>query len=143
MKSLRVPGKIDKKARLILDESLDVIRPQRVEVDIIFLDDKLGDYRVPTKDDILEGIREGFHDCLTGNTAPISELWDDIMIQTTAEIDAAGQISLDRLPSETKPQYVDVAIWFDRISKSPAQASEDLHQDKLEAATQELTVSQE
>lgn len=43
MKSIRVPGEIDENNRLILDETLDVIKPQQVEVDIIFLGDDLED----------------------------------------------------------------------------------------------------
>lgn len=58
MKSIRVPGEIDKNHRLSLDETLDVIKPQQVEIDIIFLGDDLEDYYEPSKAEILEGIRE-------------------------------------------------------------------------------------
>ncbi len=142
MKSLRVPGRIDEHDRLILDYLLDPLKPQQVEIDIILLDDDLEDYYEPTKEEILEGIREGLHDCLTGNTSPISELWDDMMIQTTAEIDEDGQLILNEPLKKTKPQYVDVVIWFVKNRKSQEQTSEAVSQNDLEASTRELTASQ-
>ncbi len=142
MKSLRVPGRIDENDRLILDYLLDVIKPQQVELDIILLDDDLEDDYEPTKEEILEGIREGLHDCLTGNTSPVSELWDDMMIQTTAEIDEEGQLILNEPLKETKPQYVDVVIWFVKSRTSQEQTSEAISQNDLEASKRELTASQ-
>jgi hypothetical protein len=142
MKSLRVPGRIDENDRLILDYLLDVIKPQQVELDIILLDDDLEDDYEPTKEEILEGIREGLHDCLTGNTSPVSELWDDMMIQTTAEIDEEGQLILNEPLKETKPQYVDVVIWFVKNRTSQEQSNEAISQNDLEASKRELTASQ-
>ena len=95
-----------------------------------------------TKEEILEGIREGFHDCLTGNTSPISELWDDMMIQTTAEIDEKGQLILNEPLRETKPQYVDVVIWFLKNRTSQEQTSEAISQNDIEISKLELTASQ-
>jgi hypothetical protein len=142
MKSLRVPGRIDEHDRLILDYLLDALKPQQVEIDIILLDDDLEDYYEPTKEEILEGIREGFHDCLTGNTSPVSELWDDLMIQTTAEIDEEGQLILNEPLKEIKPQYVDVVIWFSKNRTSQAQPNEAIDRNDLEASQRELTASQ-
>lgn len=142
MKSLRVPGRIDENDRLILDYLLDALKPQQVEIDIILLDDDLEDYYEPTKEEILDGIREGLHDCLTGNTAPVSESWDDMMIQTTAEIDEEGQLILNEPLKGTKPQYVDVVIWFIKNRTSQAQTSEAIFQNDLEASKRELTASQ-
>lgn len=142
MKSLRVPGRIDENDRLILDYLLDVIKPQQVEIDIILLDDDLEDDYEPTKEEILEGIREGFHDCLTGNTSPVSALWDDMMIQTTAEIDEEGQLILNEPLKETNPQYVDVVIWFVKNSTFQEQSNEVVCQNDLEASNRELTASQ-
>ena len=142
MKSLRVPGRIDENKRLVLDDLLDVIKPQQVEIDIILLDDDLEDYYEPTKEEILAGIREGLHDCLTGNTSPISELWDDMMIQTTAKIDEEGQLILNEPLKETKPQYVDVVIWFVKNRTSQEQTSEAISQNDIEASKLELTASQ-
>jgi hypothetical protein len=142
MKSLRVPGRIDENDRLILDYLLDVIKPQQVELDIILLDDDLEDDYEPTKEEILEGIREGLHDCLTENTSPVSELWNDMMIQTTAEIDEEGQLILNEPLKGTKSQYVDVVIWFVKNRTSQEQTSEAISQNDLEASKRELTASQ-
>jgi hypothetical protein len=142
MKSLRVPGRIDEHDRLILDYLLDPLKPQQVEIDIILLDDDLEDYYEPTKEEIIEGIREGLHDCLTGNTSPVSELWDDMMIQMTAEIDEDGQLILSKSLKEVKPQYVDVVIWFIKNKISQEQSNEAVSQNDIEVSTRELTASQ-
>ena len=83
MRYIEVPGHIDEHDRLILDESLDVIKPQQVKIDIWFRDDDEEKYHEPTKEEILEGFREGFRDCLEGRTSPIAEMWDELMIKTT------------------------------------------------------------
>jgi hypothetical protein len=142
MKSLRVPGRIDENNRLILDYLLDALKPQQVELDIILLDEDLEDDYEPTKEEILEGIREGLRDCLTGNTSPVSELWDDMMIQTTAEIDEEGQLILNDPLKETKPQYVDVVIWFIKNRTAQEQSNGAVCQEDLEASNRELTASQ-
>jgi hypothetical protein len=142
MKSIRVPGEVDRNNRLILDETLDVIKPQQVEIDIIFLGDDLEDDREPSKAEILEGIREGLHDCVTGNTlSSMSELWDSIGIKTTGEINEVGQLTLDEPLRATKPQYVDVVIWF--IKKICSQEdTENLAQKNREVLTKELVMSE-
>jgi hypothetical protein len=142
MKSIRVPGEIDKNNRLILDETLDVIKPQQVEIDIIFLGDDLADYHEPSKEEILEGIREGLHDCVTGNTlSSMSELWDNICIKATGEINAAGQLTLDEPLRATKPQYVDVVIWFIKKIYSQEDTENSARQDH-DVLTKELVMSE-
>jgi hypothetical protein len=144
MKSLRIPGEIDKHNRLFLEESLDVIKPQPVEVDIIFLDDDLDDYREPSKAEVLAGRKEGLHDCATGNTlVSMSELWDRLGIKTTGEINEVGQLILDRPLEVSRPQYVDVVIWFGKNKNSQVASSEDLARHEYEVLTRELvTVEQ-
>jgi hypothetical protein len=137
MKSLRVPGRIDENDRLILDYLLDALKPQQVELDIWLLDDDLEDYCEPTKEEILEGIREGLHDCLTGNTSPVSELWDELRIQATGEIDEEGQLILDYPLRKTMPQYVDVVIWFISNKKF----TEDVYEEGFQVPVKELSGS--
>ncbi len=105
-------GEINEHNQLILHESLSEIKPQKVNIDIIFRDDDEEDYREPTKEEILESIRQGFRECLRGETFPISELWDDIKITITGEINEQGQLVLDEPLKEIKAQYVDVVMWF-------------------------------
>ena len=112
MRYIEVPGEINQNNQLILHESLNEIKPQRVKIEIIFRDPDEEDYREPTKAEILESIRQGFRECLRGETSPISELWDDIKTKATGEINEQGQLVLDEPLKETKPQYVDVVMWF-------------------------------
>jgi hypothetical protein len=143
MKSIRVPGEIDKNNRLILDETLHVIKPQQVEIDIIFLDDDLEDYHEPSKAEIIEGIREGLHDCVTGNTlSSMSELWNNLGIKATGEINEAGQLILDEPLRATKPQYVDVVIWFIKKIRSQVDATENSDRSDREVLTKELVMSE-
>jgi hypothetical protein len=137
MKSLRVPGRIDENDRLILDYLLDPLKPQQVELDIWLLDDDLEDYCEPTKEEILEGIREGFHDCLTENTSPVSELWDELRIKATGEINEEGQLVLDYPLRKTAPQYVDVVIWFISNKKF----TENVYEEGFQVPVKELSGS--
>jgi hypothetical protein len=112
MRYIEVPGEINQNNQLILHESLTEIKPQRVKIEIIFRDPDEEDYREPTKAEILESIRQGFRECLRGETSPISELWDDTEIEATGEINEQGQLVLDEPLKEINPQYVDVVMWF-------------------------------
>jgi hypothetical protein len=118
MRYIEVPGRIDEHDRLILDESLDVIKPQRVKIDIWFRDEDEEDYREETKEEILEGIGRGFQDCLEGRTSPVGEKWNEFTIETTGTIDDEGRLILDEPLKTTKHQFVDVVIWFIRNHKS-------------------------
>lgn len=118
MRYIEVPGEIDGNNRLILHESLKEIKPQQVEIDIVFCDDE-EDHREPTKAEILESIVESLHEYSRGECTPVSEMWDDIKIKTTGEINEEGQLILDQQLRETKAQSVDVVIWFIKDTKSP------------------------
>jgi hypothetical protein len=122
MRYIEVPGYIDEHDRLILDESLDVIKPQRVKIDIWFRDEDEEEYREETKEEILEGIGRGFRDCLEGRTKPVGEMWDDLRIETTGEIDNNGYLILDEPLRPTDRHYVDVVIWFVKNNKSEEDA---------------------
>lgn len=134
MKSIRVPGEIDQNNQLVLDESLEVIKPQRVEIDIWFGDDDEDDHEA-SKEEILEGIREGFCDCLAGNVHPVSELWDELRIKTTGAINEEGELILDEPLRVTKPQNVNVVIWFIKQKKS-LENHEDVFQENGKIATE-------
>jgi hypothetical protein len=124
MRYIEVPGEIDENNRLILHESLKEIKPQQVEIDIVFCDDDDEDYREPTKVEILESIVESLHEYSRGECTPISEMWDDIKIKTTGEINEEGQLILDKPLKQTKPQSVDVVMWFIKDAKSPKKFDE-------------------
>jgi hypothetical protein len=118
MKYIEISGYIDENNRLVLDESLDVIKPQSVKIDIWFRDGDEEEDREESKEEILEGIREGLGDCFQGRISPVEELWDDLAIQTTGSIDDRGRLILDRPLRPTKCQYVDVVIRFIGNEKS-------------------------
>ena len=131
MKSIRVPGSIDESNRLILDESLDVIKPQKVELDIWFIDDDEEEYYQETKEEILEGIREGFRECLEGRTSPVEGMWDELRIKATGSIDEEGQLILDEPLRATKCQDVDVVIWFIKNQASQEKVAENTHRESV------------
>ena len=141
MRYIEVPGHIDEHDRLILDESLDVIKPQQVKIDIWFRDDDEEKYHEPTKEEILEGFREGFRDCLEGRTSPIAEMWDELMIKTTGAINDEDQLILDEPLRPTKRQYVDVVLRFVNNKKSE-EVSEYLCQVNHQTQTRELIGSE-
>ena len=139
MRYIEVPGHIDEHDRLILDESLDVIKPQQVKIDIWFRDEDEEEYREETNEEILESIRRGFHDCLEGRTIPVGEKWDEFTIEATGTINDAGQLILDEPLRSTKCQYVDVVIWFIRNNKSEADMLENsVSETDVESVTKEL-----
>ncbi len=143
MKSIRVPGAIDENNQLVLDESLDVLKPQKVELDIWFIDDdEEEEYYQQTKEEILEGIREGIRDCIEGRTSPVEDMWHELMIQTTGTIDDEGQLILDEPLRETKQQDVDVVIWFIRNRKSERGVSEEICQSERKTRSRELISSE-
>ena len=102
MRYIEVTGEIDGNNRLILHESLKEIKPQQVEIDIVFCDDDEEEYREPTKAEILADIVESLHEYSRGECTPISDMWDDIKIKTTGEINEEGQLILDKPLKETK-----------------------------------------
>jgi hypothetical protein len=132
MKSIRVPGRIDEHDRLVLDESLDVLKPQKVELDIWFIDDdEEEEYYQQTKEEILEGFRESLGDLLAGRTSPVEGMWDELRIKATGEIDAEGRLILDEPLKSTSCQNVDVVIWFLKNAVS----ADDLRQEDSDVST--------
>jgi hypothetical protein len=114
MRYIEVGGEIDKNNQLILHELLDQIKPQRVNIDIVFRDDDDEDIdveREPTDEEIFERVEQALLEHSRGEFTPASD-WSDIKIKATGEINDLGQLVLDRPLDETKAQYVDVVIKF-------------------------------
>lgn len=114
MRYVEVGGEIDKHNRLILHESLIEIKPQRVEIDIVFRDDDDDDIdveREPTDEEISERVEQALLEYSRGECTPASD-WSDIKIKATGEINERGQLVLDRPLGEVEAQYVDIVLWF-------------------------------
>lgn len=61
-----------------LDQSLGGIKPQRVRVIVLFAEDEETDPDETPTEIVIEGIRQGLHEALTGKTIPLSEMWEGI-----------------------------------------------------------------
>jgi hypothetical protein len=82
-----------------LHESPIEIKPQRVEIDIVFRDDEDDDINVdvdrePTDEEIFERVEQGLLEYSRGECTPASD-WSDIKIKATGEINDRGQLVLD------------------------------------------------
>lgn len=114
MRYIEVGGEIDKNNRLILHELLDQIKPQRVDIDIVFRDDDDDDIdveREPTDAEIFERVEQALLEYSRGECKPASD-WSGIKIKATGEINDLGQLVLDEPLPESAAQYVDVVVFF-------------------------------
>lgn len=137
MRYIEVSGEINDRNQLILDESLEVIKPQQVKIDIWFRDEDEAEYHEETNAEILAGIREGLHESSSGDTQSIDDMWDDLRIKTTGTINDIGQLILDEPLKQTQAQSVDVVIWFTK-NRQP----EDMDRIICETSTRELIGSE-
>jgi hypothetical protein len=115
MRYIEVGGEIDKNNQLILHELLDQIKPQRVEIDIVFRDDdddNVDIEREPTIEEIEERIERALLQHSRGELKSVEQMWDNIMIEATGEINDFGQLILDEPLKQAEAQYVDVVIHF-------------------------------
>jgi hypothetical protein len=78
MKAIETTATIDESGKFILDKSLGQHKPQQVRVIVLFSeDDEIDPDETPTEV-VLEGIRQGLHEALTGKTIPLAKMWEDI-----------------------------------------------------------------
>ena len=75
MKAIEVTGTVNNKGQLSLDEPLTVDKFTRVRV-IVLLSEADSDEELLESPQ--ESFRQGWHDAMTGNTLPVSQLWDGI-----------------------------------------------------------------
>ncbi|MDJ0615285.1 MAG: hypothetical protein QNJ63_00845 [Calothrix sp. MO_192.B10] len=73
MKAIEVTGSVDDKGQLSLDKPLTLAKHSRVRVIILVLEDEEGDDEFT--ESASESFRQGWHDVMTGNTIPVSQLW--------------------------------------------------------------------
>jgi hypothetical protein len=78
MKAIETTATINENGELILDQSLEVTKLQRVRIIILLSeDDEIDPDETPTEI-VIEGIKQGLHEALTGQTIPLSEMWEGI-----------------------------------------------------------------
>jgi len=79
MKAIEVTGKIDQQGNLILDEPIETTYPHQVRVIVLFPEqtEEVDPDDTPTEE-IKASLKRALHQAKTGQTRPISELWDRI-----------------------------------------------------------------
>ncbi|HEY9692882.1 MAG TPA: hypothetical protein V6D15_11785 [Oculatellaceae cyanobacterium] len=78
MKAIETTATINENGELKLDKSLEVTKPQHVRIIVLLSEeDETDTDETPTKI-VIEGIRQGLHEALTGQTIPLSEMWEGI-----------------------------------------------------------------
>ncbi|MCM0589867.1 MAG: hypothetical protein HEQ35_12685 [Gloeotrichia echinulata IR180] len=78
MKAIEITATINESGQLTLDQSLGVIKPQRVRVIVLLAEDEETDPDETPTEIVIEGIRQGLHEALTGKTIPLSEMWENV-----------------------------------------------------------------
>ena len=81
MKAIETTATINENGELTLDRSLEVTKPQRVRIIVLLSEeDEIDPDETPTEI-VMEGIRQGLHEAFTGQTIPLSQMWEDIDAQ--------------------------------------------------------------
>jgi outer membrane protein W len=75
MKALKVMATINEQGQLTLDYPLMIDKNSRVEV-IVLIPETSEIEEEPTKEEILQDLQQAWQEAMTGQTFPISELWE-------------------------------------------------------------------
>ena len=78
MKAIETTATVDNKGQLSLDSPLDVSFNQRVRVIVLISDDSDLDADDTPKEVVLQDIRAGLKEALSGQTIPLSQMWEGI-----------------------------------------------------------------
>ncbi len=78
MKAIETTATINQSGQLTQGKSLGFIKPQRVRVIVLLSEDDETDPDETPTAVVIEGIRQGLHEALTGQTLPLSEMWSGI-----------------------------------------------------------------
>ncbi len=78
MKAIETTATINDQGQLLLDNPLAPTQTRRVRVIVLIPeDDEIDPGDTPTEI-ILEGIRQGLHEAFTGQTIPLTQMWDGV-----------------------------------------------------------------
>ena len=81
MKAIKRMATVDEQGSLSLDQPLSLIENSRVEVIVLIpetedLDED--DEPIETREEILNDFRQAWHEAMTEQTIPVSQLWEGI-----------------------------------------------------------------
>lgn len=74
MKAVKVMATIDEQGQLMLDQPLSIDKNSRVEV-IVLISESDED---ESKEAVLSNFRQAWHEAMTGQTIPVSQLWEEL-----------------------------------------------------------------
>jgi hypothetical protein len=78
MKAIKVMATVDSQGSLSLDQPLSMIENSRVEVIVLIPEAvELEEYE-ESNQEIISDFRQAWHEAMTGQTIPVSQLWDGI-----------------------------------------------------------------
>ena len=78
MKAIETTATINDEGQLLLDNPLAPSQARRVRVIVLIPEDDESETDDTPTEVILDGIREGLHEALTGQTMPLAQMWDGI-----------------------------------------------------------------
>ena len=78
MKAIETTATITDLGQLTLDEPLTPTQSRRVRVIVLIPEDEEPDPHETPDEAILEGIRQGLYEAFTGQTIPLSQMWEGI-----------------------------------------------------------------
>lgn len=78
MKAIETTATIDESGQLILDYSLSVPKPQRVRLIILMDEVDDADPDETSTEEAIAGIQQGLKEALSGQTIPLSAMWEGI-----------------------------------------------------------------
>ena len=78
MKAIKATGHIDDQGQIALDQPLIDNKNSRVEVIVLISEESENSETDQTKEEILEDFRQAWHEAMTGQTIPVSQIWDGI-----------------------------------------------------------------
>ena len=81
MKAIETTATINESGQLTLDKSLGVTKPQRVRVIVLLTEEDEADPDETPTEIVIDGIRQGLHEALTGQTIPLSQMWSGIDVE--------------------------------------------------------------
>ncbi len=76
MKAIETTARINENGEITLDRPLVTTKPQRVRLIVLMLEEDEPDPDETPTEIAIEGIRQGLHEAFTGQTIPLSEMWE-------------------------------------------------------------------